>query len=90
MTVKCLRSFGDHSVHVRFIRFSTTLYLIKRLVAEENGPKFGPRRVVNSAYEELWLLSFQSQSGVIRYISEISDFQQLCILKRAGRRETTD
>ncbi len=34
----------------------------------------------------IWLLRFQSPYQVIQYISEISDFQQPCILKTAGRR----
>ena len=76
-----LRSFGAFPIFGIFDNLESHKYL----VSEQNGPKFGPLGVL-SVYEVFWLLRFQSQSEAIRWISEISDFQHLCILKTAGRR----
>ncbi len=76
-------SFWGHSV---YFSFSTTLYLENDLLYSKTDTNVGLMGAYFSVYGVFWLLSVQGQSEVIRYISDISDFQQAGILKTAGRR----
>ncbi len=71
------------------LKIEGLLYLKKQLLIEQNGHKFGPPGTLYQYLVYTWyfcLSSVQGQSGVIRYISDMSDFCQLCILKTAGHR----
>ncbi len=61
--------------------------ILKWLVVEDmDHIGLGGSYLVYTRIRNVCLLRIQNQSEVIRYISEISDFQQPCILKTVGRK----
>ncbi len=68
-----LKSFGAFSI---FTTFDSPVSR-KRMVIERNEPKVETRGTYLVYMRYFWLLRFQSQSEVIRYLSEISYLKQL-------------
>ena len=68
------------------IRFSTTLHLYrKRLITEQNGPKYGPQGQIVSVYRLPLTVSVQGHSEFIWCISDFCRLKKHCVSKTASR-----